>query len=211
MIGAVLGLSGLAAYAVVAALVFGEAAVFAGLVVPGETALLVGGALAAAGRLSLPVLIVVAIAAAVLGDTVGYEVGRRCGPALRGSRVGRLVGDARWDRAEQFVARRGGFAVAAGRWVGLARALVPSLAGVTRMPYGRFLAWNVLGGGTWAATVVTGGYLAGTSWRHLAGVIGRTGTVAVGIVAASVLAVVLLRRHRRRPSVDSPHEMVGSR
>ena len=92
VIDAVLGLSGWTAYVTAGVLVFGEAAVFAGIVLPGETVLLVGGALVATGRLSLPGLMVVAIAAAILGDSTGYEVGRRCGPALRHSRLGRLVG-----------------------------------------------------------------------------------------------------------------------
>ena len=205
VVDAVLGLSGWAAYGLVAALVFGEAAVFAGIVLPGETVLLVGGALAATGRVSLPVLIVVATVAAVIGDTVGYEVGRRCGSALRCSRLGRRVGDRRWDRAEKFVARRGAVAVAAGRWIGVARALVPSLAGVTRMPYGRFLAWNVLGGSTWVATVATGGYLAGASWHHLAGVLGRAGAVAAVLV---ILGAVLAHRRRDRSTPD--REPAGS-
>jgi membrane protein DedA with SNARE-associated domain len=211
LVDAVLGLPGWAVYLAVGGLAFGEAAVFAGIVLPGETALLVGGALAASGRVSLPVLLAVAVAAAVLGDTTGYEIGRHGGPALRRSRLGRLVGEARWDRAEQFVARRGGFAVAAGRWVGVARALVPVLAGVTRMPYGRFLVWNVLGGSTWAVTAVLGGYLAGASWPHLAGVLGRTGSVAAAVLVAVVVVVALIRRRRRDGAPAAEPATVGGR
>lgn len=207
------GLSGWTAYLIVGAIVFGEAAAFAGIVLPGETALLVGGALTATGRVSLPVLLAVAVAAAVLGDTTGYEIGRHFGPALRRSRLGRMVGESRWDRAEEFVGRRGGFAVAAGRWVGIARALVPALAGITRMPYGRFLVWNVLGGSTWAVAVICGGYLAGASWGRLAGVLGRTGSVAAAAVVAVAVVAALLRRRRRRsaPAVEAPAETVGGR
>jgi membrane-associated protein len=198
IVDAVLGLSGWPAYGGIAALVFGEAAVFAGLVLPGETALLVGGALAAAGRVDLPVLVAVAVVAAVLGDTVGYGVGRAGGPALRRGRLGRWVGERRWDRVEAFVRRRGAVAVAAGRWVGFARALVPALAGMTRMPYGRFLLWNVLGGSTWAAAVVVAGYLAGASWHRLAGVLGPGGAVAAAV--AVLVAVVVSRRRRHAPA-----------
>ncbi len=163
-----------------------------------ETALLLGGALAATGRLSLPVVLVVGIVAALVGDTVGYEVGRLSGGWLRTTRVGRLIGARRWDGAEGFVARRGGYAVAAGRWVGVARALVPALAGATRMRYRTFLLWNAAGGITWAATVVLAGYAAGASWRRIAHLVGQVGAifaVVVGLAAVLALAGRWVLRH----------------
>ncbi len=89
---AVLSLSGVPAYALVALLAAGEAAAFLGLFLPGEAALLFGGVLASQGRVSLPVMVAVAVTAAVVGDSVGYEVGRRGGPARRRQR--RLRGGA---------------------------------------------------------------------------------------------------------------------
>ena len=115
----VIALHGWPVYAVVFALAFLEAAAFVGLVLPGETALLVAGVLAARGNIDLPVLLVLAIAAAIGGDSVGYLVGRHFGPRLRLTGLGRRIKARHWDRAEQVVAARGFWAVVAGRWVGV--------------------------------------------------------------------------------------------
>ena len=146
VVDAVLWLSGLPAYGLVGLLAAGEAAAFVGLFLPGEAALLLGGVLASQGRVSLPVMIAVAVVAAIVGDSIGYEIGRRGGPAFKRSRLGRMVGPERWAKGEAFLQGRGGPAVLLGRWVGVLRALVPCLAGMGRMPYRRFLAWNALGG-----------------------------------------------------------------
>jgi membrane protein DedA with SNARE-associated domain/membrane-associated phospholipid phosphatase len=210
VVSSVLSLSGWWAYVVIGLLAFGEAAVFAGLVLPGETALLLGGVLAATGHISLPVLLVVAALAAVLGDSVGYEVGRQVGVPLRRGRLGRRIGEERWGRAEQFVLRRGGPAVLLGRWVGVLRALVPALAGMTRMPYRRFLAWNLTGGITWATTVVLAGYAAGAAWRTAARYFGR---VSLALAVVAVLAVLgwWLVRRRRRSAASPARRPVRSR
>ncbi|HTF09933.1 MAG TPA: DedA family protein, partial [Asanoa sp.] len=88
LIHVVLAMPAWAVYGAVAALAFGESAAFVGLVLPGETALLLGGVVAASGRISLPLMIVLAIVAAIVGDSVGYEIGRFGGLAIRGSRAG---------------------------------------------------------------------------------------------------------------------------
>ncbi|MFI5897524.1 DedA family protein [Actinoplanes sp. NPDC051513] len=93
---------------------------------PGESALLLGGVLAGTGHISLPLVVVVAIVAAIGGDSVGYEIGRHGGGAIKSSRAGRFVGEQRWARAEAFTCKHGNWAVLVGRWVGLMRALVPS-------------------------------------------------------------------------------------
>lgn len=179
---------------VVGLLAFGEAAAFLGLVLPGETALLVGGAVAASGGVDLRALLLVAVLAAVAGDSVGYEVGRRLGPRLRTGRFGRRLGDERWDRAEQIMARRGPAAVVLGRWVGMLRALVPALAGATRMPYRFFLTWNVLGGVTWAGGVVAAGWFAGNALPRIEKLLGRTSFVLAGIALLVAIVVVTHRR-----------------
>ena len=197
----ILSLSGVLAYAVVGALAFLESALFIGLVLPGETALLLGGVLASQGRVSLPVLLGVAVVAAVLGDSVGYEVGRRSGPALKAGRLGRKIGDQRWARAEAYVSKRGGSAVFFGRWVGLLRALVPAVAGMVRMPYRRFLAYNVAGGALWSVAVVLLGYFAGASFKRVETYLGRASLLLLGVVVALAAGAVTTRyvaRHRDR-------------
>ena len=131
--------------ATVAALVFGEAAVFLGFVFPGETAVLLGGFLASTGRLNVVLLGVVVVAAAIVGDSVGYEVGKRLGPRLLRTRLFRRH-QTRVDRARSFLDGRGASAIFVGRFTAFLRAVTPGLAGLSGMRYRRFLAWNAAGG-----------------------------------------------------------------
>ena len=198
------GLAGLASpwlYVVIAALAAAESSALVGLVIPGEAALLVGGFAASQGRVDLPVLVAVATVAAIVGDSIGYELGRHLGPRVRLTRLGRWVGEDRWSRAEQFIERRGGPAVLIGRWVGLLRALVPFVAGTTRMPYRRFLVWNVLGAVLWAPTVITAGYFAAGSFRAVERWLGRASLVLAVLVVFGVglwLGARWVIAHRQR-------------
>lgn len=170
------------------------AAESAGAFVPGETSLIVAGAVAASGRLSLPLVIVVAAAAAILGDNVGYVIGRR-GLRPLVDRPGRWTADRRrlFERGEVFFARRGSAAVFFGRWLPGLRVAASWLAGANRMQWWRFLFWNALGGITWAASIGALGYVLG---RSAAGPLGAIGFVVVGIVAV-VYVVIRVRRGRR--------------
>jgi membrane protein DedA with SNARE-associated domain len=180
-------------YVLIGGLALAESAAFVGLVIPGKAALLLGGFLAQRGQLGLPVMVLAAVLGAVVGDSIGYEIGRTVGPRLRRSRLGRRVGERRWQRAERFLAENGGRAVFVGRWVGLLRALVPTLAGMGRRPYGRFLPFNVLGGLTWAPTFVLLGYAAGSSYQRVERIAGRASLILAGIVLV-VAGVVLAAR-----------------
>lgn len=181
------------AYTVVFLLVFGEAAVFVGFVLPGETAVVLGGALASSGRLSLGLLLVLVVVAAVTGDSVGYEVGRRFGPRLLAAGpVQRYA--VRLDGAQLFLRERGGVAVFLGRFTAFLRAVVPGLAGVSRMPYRRFLAWNAVGGLVWGVGFALLGYLAGDSYARLEKGVGRGSAV----LTAVVVLVALAAWHRSR-------------
>ncbi len=183
-------LAGATAYVVVGILAALEASAFVGLFVPGELALLAGGYIAQQGNASLLLMMIVGTAGAIVGDSIGYEIGRHFGPALQGSRLGRRVGAERWRRAEQYLLDKGGRAVFAGRFVGVLRALVPALAGAGRMPYRRFLVWNAAGAAVWAPGVVLAGYLAGSSYRRVERYIGAAGLVllALAVVIGSIVA-----------------------
>jgi membrane-associated protein len=139
-------------------------------------------------------VLVVVVSAAVLGDTVGYEIGRHVGPRVLQLPV-LARRRARVDRAEEFLARRGGSAVFLGRWIAFFRVVMPALAGTARMPYPRFLAWNALGGLAWGVAVVLLGYAAGASYARVEKTFGPVAALAV---LAVVVAVVVwwLRRHR---------------
>ncbi len=188
-------------YVLLGGLAFGEAAVFLGVVLPGETALLVGGYLADRGTLSLPIMIAVAVLCAIGGDSVGYEVGRRLGPRLRRSWLGRRVGDRRWDRAEGFLERHGGKAVFFGRSVALLRALVPTLAGASRMRYTTFLPWNAAGGLLWGSGCVLLGWAFAKSLSTVERYLQVSGVIVIVVVIVIVIAVHLFRRRRDRQSV----------
>ena len=181
--------------AVVGLVVFVEDALFVGFVIPGETAAILGGVAAQLGHVPLAAVIVTVVLAAVLGDSVGYEVGRHFGPRILQLRV-LDKRRARLDDAQDFLARRGGMAVLLGRWVAFFRAVMPALAGAARMPYRTFLTFNAIGGILWGVVVVTAGYLAGSSYAQVEKAIGRDGAlIAVGVVLLAV-AVWKIREHR---------------
>jgi membrane protein DedA with SNARE-associated domain len=184
---------------VIAALVFGEAAFFVGFVLPGETAALLGGFLASTGRLSLVTLAIVVVAAAVVGDSVGYEVGRRFGPRLLTTRPLARHGH-RVHGAKQFLDGRGGPAVFLGRFTAFLRAVVPGLAGLSQMRYPRFLLYNALGGVVWGTACVLLGFFAGSSYEEVGHWLGRSGAAVVLVVA--VVAVILWHRRRRRAKLE---------
>jgi membrane-associated protein len=202
-----LGLHGAVACLLVALLVFGEAAIFVGFVLPGETAVVIGGVLASQGRVPLPVMLGVVVVAAVVGDSVGYEVGRRAGP-----RILRLRPLERRrepvERAQRFLRERGGRAVFLGRFTAFLRAVMPGLAGVSQMPYPRFLAFNAVGGAVWGGGFTVVGYLAGASYRRVEHIAGRASLVFLVVVVVALVAVHFVRRRRDRPATGADAEQV---
>lgn len=191
MLGALVDVPSGIGYPVLFGLVAAESA---GALVPGETALIVAAALAADGRLSLPVVIAVAAAGAIVGDNIGYQLGRR-GLRRLVERPGRFAERRRSliRRGEAFFARYGSAAVFFGRWLPGLRAVASWLAGADRMPWRQFLLWNGLGGIAWAATVGTLAYALG---RSISGAVGVLGFVVVAAVAVVYLVAHL--RHARR-------------
>jgi membrane protein DedA with SNARE-associated domain len=164
----------------------------AGALVPGETALIVAAALAAQGRLSLPVVIAVAAGAAIVGDNIGYLIGRR---GLRRvlDRPGRWAEGRRRlvERGEEFFVRHGSAAVFFGRWLPGLRVVASWLAGANGMRWSRFLLWNALGGISWASTIGVAAYLLGRSAS------GALGSVGFAIVAIVVLVYLVMRIRQR--------------
>lgn len=201
LLDGVLGLASPWGYVIVAALAGLEAAAFVGLVIPGETAMLLGGVLAFTGRADLAIMMICAAAGAILGDSVGYELGRRFGEPLQHSRLGRWVGERRWERAEEYVRIRGGRAIFLGRFVGVLRAMVPFVAGASQMPYRTFLPYNALGALIWAPGFVYLGFLAGNSYRQVAQAAGRAGwfiLLGLAVIGSVVLAARWVIRHPDR-------------
>jgi membrane protein DedA with SNARE-associated domain len=187
-------------YAVVAGLAFLETGAFVGLVAPGETAIVLGGVVAAAGDVSLPLMLLVAWLAAALGDLASYALGRRLGrPFLErhGARLG--VTAPRLARVDGFFARHGGRTILIGRFVGLVRAVAPFLAGAAGLPLRGFLPWSLLGTALWAWAFTLVGYVFSSSFSAAAGVLTH-GALALAVLAAVVIAV---RRVRLTPCASS--------
>jgi membrane protein DedA with SNARE-associated domain len=182
-------------YVIAGALCFAEAAILVGMVLPGETALLVAGVFCQHGTLDLWLMIVVAVVSAVAGDSIGFEFGKKFGPPLRRSRLGQWVGEHRWQMVDGFLHRHGGKAVFLGRLTALFRALVPSMAGMSGMRYRTFIVWNVAGGLIWAPGCVLLGYAFSTSLDT----VGRTLTWApFALIAIVVIVYVGMHLRRRR-------------
>ncbi|MFE4834902.1 DedA family protein [Arthrobacter sp. NPDC056691] len=200
LIEGILGVSPALAYTLVALLVFAEDALFVGFVIPGETAAVLGGVVASRGQVQLGLMMGLVVLAAVIGDTVGYEVGKHAGSRLLETRALKRHRD-KLDKAQDFLRRRGGAAVFLGRFIAFFRAVMPALAGVSRMYYPRFLAFNAAGGLAWGTGFVLLGYLAGNSYETVAKTAGRDLTaviVVVAIIAAVVWRVRTARRRRHR-------------
>ena len=180
-------------YVLIGLLAAAEGALFIGLFLPGEASMLIGGVLVYQGRASLALMLASAAAGAVIGDSIGFWVGRRFGPRLQRGPLVRRVGAERWARSNDYLRRKGGRAVFVGRFIGVLRALLPTIAGQSGMHYSRFLALNAAGGVMWATTFVLLGVAAGNSWHLVERWTGRASLVLLATLVA-VAAIVLAGR-----------------
>jgi membrane-associated protein len=183
-------------YLVVGLVVFAEDAIFVGFVIPGETAAVLAGVATYLGTTNLWVSIVVVVAAAILGDTVGYEVGKHVfGPKVLDSK---LLGKHRGKlaKAEELLQKRGGSAVFLGRFTAFFRAMMPALAGASGMPYRTFLIYNATGGIIWGTLFVVLGHVAGRSYQAVEQTVGRG--LAIAVAAIVVVAVIAWRVYESR-------------
>jgi membrane-associated protein len=184
-------------YALVGGLAFLETGAFVGLIAPGETAVVLGGVVAAEGDVNFVAILLLVWAAAAAGDLASFVLGRRLGRRFlvtRGPRIG--VTPPRLTRVEQFFDRHGPKAILVGRFVGIVRAVAPFLAGSSGMRLRAFLPWSLLGTAAWAATFTLVGYLFSSSFSA------ATDYAAHGAFALAVVAGVALafRAHRMQRS-----------
>ncbi|MDX6345576.1 MAG: rane-associated protein [Streptomyces sp.] len=196
------GLSGAVVYAVVAALVFCEDALFFGFVLPGETAVVLGGVLASQHHVSVYWLALCVVVAAIAGDSVGYEIGHRFGPRILTTRTLRRH-QGRIADAQDLIRRRGPVAVFLGRFIAFFRAMMPALAGASHMRYRTFLLFNALGGIVWGVGFTLLGYFAGSAYSQVEKTVGRVLALALAAIVIAALVVWHLRRRRaHRESSD---------
>jgi membrane protein DedA with SNARE-associated domain len=182
-------------YGLVILLVFGEAALFIGFVLPGETAVIVAGVVASQGHVNVGLLCLLVVVSAIVGDSVGYAVGHRYGasllklPIVRDRRVS-------IERALDGLARRGPTYVFVGRFTAFLRAVMPGLAGMSKMHYRRFLVANALGGALWGVGYTLLGYFAGNALAKIEKFASWFG-VAVLVLVIGLIAVFHFRRKRK--------------
>jgi len=205
IVGGLTHLNGWVDYGVIAALVFGETAIFLGFVLPGEAAVVLGGALANRGHLSLAVLAAVVVVTAVAGPMVGYEIGRRMGDRLFATGAMRRVPGGP-ERARSALRNRGGLAVLLGRFVAFARAVMPAAAGAVQVPYRTFFLYNVTSGVIWGVGYCLLGYLAGSAYSAIESRVGTGLAIAVAAIIVAGVAVFAVRRHRAPRRASAPGE-----
>ncbi len=188
---------------VAGALVFLEDALFFGFVLPAEAATVLAGVTTAIGSTDYVLTVVVVVLAAIVGDSVGFEIGRHFfGPKVMHSRWLERYRP-RVEAGEDVLRRRGGVAVFLGRFTFFLRAMMPALAGASGMGYRTFLAWNAVGGIVWGTLWVTVGHAAGASYETVESTVGRGVAIALVVIVVLALLVWQVRRHRAKPSVDA--------
>ena len=210
----ILHLHGWPVYVVIGLLVFAEAAIFLGFIFPGETAVLLGGVIASEGHVSLALLLPLVVVCAIVGDSVGYFVGSRYGDRLLGAKLLRKRRSA-LDRAAEMLRRRGAWTVFVGRFTAFLRAVVPGLAGLSRMHYRTFLVANAAGALVWGVTYTMIGYAVGSAYKQAEQYASWASWAVLGIVVV-VVAIYVIRSRRRRnqegagaESADDPPDDPG--
>jgi undecaprenyl-diphosphatase len=167
-----------------------ETALFVGLAVPGEVAVILGGVLASRGHVPLWGVLAAGTIGPLVGDSAGFFFGRRHDPK-------KLKGRAkeRWDRAHDWLSKKGGPAVFFGRFAAFLRSIIPAAAGAAGMPYGKFLLWEAPAAILWGVGSVLLGYYAGANYRRI---LHFAGIIAIGICVIIATLVFLKLRRRRK-------------
>lgn len=186
--------SGWHGYALLFGIVFSETGLLAGFFLPGDSLLFTVGVVAGAGGLNLPGIMAVLIAAAIIGDGVGYLLGRKAGVGVFNRPNSKLFKREHLIKTQEFYEKHGGKTIIYARFVPIIRTFAPFVAGVANMNYGRFLSFNVFGGIGWVVSMTTLGYLLGDNEivrKHFEKVI-------IGIILISVLPIVFEYLKSRR-------------
>ncbi|MFZ4986390.1 MAG: DedA family protein [Blastocatellia bacterium] len=186
---------GLWTYAILFLIIFCETGLVVTPFLPGDSLIFAVGALSAKGALSFPVVTLLMIVAAILGDTLNYWIGYRVGPKVFTSENSRWLNRRHLDRTHQFYEKYGGKTIIIARFMPIIRTFAPFVAGIGRMSFGQFLLYNVVGGVLWIVMFMVAGYLFGNI-----PVVRRNFTLVIfGIIVVSVMpAVIEYLRVRRR-------------
>ena len=179
-----------------------ETSVLVGLVIPGDTVVLVA-ATGASSTEEYISLIVVIIIGALIGESIGFALGHAFGPAIQHSKVGKWIGHKNWKAAERFLEHRGGWAIFISRFLPVLHSIVPLSAGITGMDYRRFIAWTAPACTLWAVAYVTVGRTAALTYEQLSQSLHFAGFIFAGIIVLFIAVMALvkksLHRYTRQP------------
>lgn len=170
-----------------------ETSVLVGLVVPGDTIVIVAGT-AVGSVVEGALLVIVVIVGALIGESIGFLLGRWLGPRIRFSKLGAKVGEDNWRRAELYLRRRGGPAVFLSRFLPVLHSLVPLTVGMSGFAYRRFLAWTAPACAVWAVLYVSVAAAAAGTYRELADQLHFAGYIFVGVIVAFLLLAYVAKR-----------------
>jgi membrane-associated protein len=170
-----------------------ETSIFIGLIVPGDTVVLI----ASAGVSDLADffwLIGAVLVGSMIGETIGFSIGRLFGKQIRSSKLGQRFGEHNWHRADVFVEKRGGPAVAISRFLPVLHSLVPVVAGATKMRYKTFISWTFGACLVWSSVYVSIGYIAKASYQEVASNFKFGALIFVAIIALFIFLVHLAKK-----------------
>jgi membrane-associated protein len=189
--------------------IFAETGLVIFPLLPGDSLLFVAGTVVASLGIDIHLLVVTLIAAAVIGDSLNYAIGRFVGPIAfhrpQETRLGRWLKPEYLDRTHRFYEKYGGFTIIIGRFVPIVRTFAPFLAGVGEMTYRKFLSYNVIGAAAWVSSLAYAGYLFG----HIPWVAGNLPWIVLGIVIASLLPMAVQFLKQRHARAGKPDDEAG--
>ncbi|MFJ3392420.1 DedA family protein [Leifsonia aquatica] len=170
-----------------------ETSILVGLIVPGDTIVLVAST-AVEGPVEYFAMVIAVVIGALCGESIGFALGRWFGPRIRASKLGRKLGQDNFDKAEAYLARRGGIAVFLSRFLPVLHSLIPLTVGMSPMRYRTFMAWTAPACVLWAFSYVSVGALAAGSYRELSRELHWAGYIFVAIIAVFILLVFLVKK-----------------
>lgn len=186
-----------------------ETSVLVGLVVPGDTVVIVAGT-AVSGPVEAVALGVAVVAGALVGESIGFALGRFLGPRIRASRLGQRIGEENWRRSERYLERRGGLAIFLSRFLPVLHSLVPLTVGMSTYSYRRFLAWTTPACVIWTTLYISVASLAAGTYRDLSESIHYAGYIFVAVIVVFLVLIFIgkkvIERVERKHLGEDPTE-----
>ncbi len=183
-------------YAGIFLIVFAETGLFIGFFLPGDTLLITAGLMAERGQLDIWFLIPLLIVAALVGDFVGFEIGKHGGSRLYQREDSRIFKRHHLERAKEFYDRHGGKTIVIARFLAVIRTFAPTVAGAAQMPYRKFVVYNFIGGALWVSSMLWLGYIFGSKVNNLE--LFFTALVVLMVAASVAPGIWQVWRMRRR-------------